>query len=105
MKIGRRLAIKVLNASKFALGASAPSSGAVTEPLDQAMLVELAHLVDEATARVRPLRLRPRPRAHRGVVLVVLRRLPRAGQEPGLRRRATAPRRRRPRSASPSRRC
>jgi valyl-tRNA synthetase len=48
MKIGRRLAIKVLNASKFALGFGS-SSGDVSEPLDQAMLVELAHLVDEAT--------------------------------------------------------
>ncbi|MFL6206409.1 MAG: valine--tRNA ligase [Acidimicrobiales bacterium] len=49
MKIGRRLAIKVLNASKFALGFGS-STGEVTEPLDQAMLAELAHLVDEATA-------------------------------------------------------
>ena len=48
MKIGRRLAIKVLNASKFALGFGS-STAPVTEPLDQAMLVELAHLVDEAT--------------------------------------------------------
>jgi valyl-tRNA synthetase len=49
MKVGRRLAIKVLNASKFALGLG-PSTGTVTEPLDRAMLTELAHLVDEATA-------------------------------------------------------
>ena len=49
MKIGRRLAIKLLNASKFALGVPARHVGAVTEPLDQAMLVELADLVDEAT--------------------------------------------------------
>ncbi|MET0902651.1 MAG: valine--tRNA ligase [Acidimicrobiales bacterium] len=48
MKIGRRLAIKVLNASKFALGFGS-STAPVTEPLDRAMLVELAHLVDEAT--------------------------------------------------------
>jgi valyl-tRNA synthetase len=50
MKIGRRLAIKLLNASKFALGLGEPSPGArVTEPLDQAMLHSLADLVDEAT--------------------------------------------------------
>jgi valyl-tRNA synthetase len=50
MKIGRRLAIKLLNASKFALGFGAGAAGgAVTAPLDRAMLVELADLVDEAT--------------------------------------------------------
>jgi valyl-tRNA synthetase len=49
MKIGRRLAIKVLNASKFALGTGAVE-GDVTEPLDQAMLTELGQLLDEATA-------------------------------------------------------
>jgi valyl-tRNA synthetase len=51
MKIGRRLAIKLLNASKFALGIGEPARDApVTEPLDQSMLVTLAALVDEATA-------------------------------------------------------
>ncbi len=50
MKIGRRLAIKVLNASKFALGAGDdPGEAPVTEPIDLAMLVELAGLVEEAT--------------------------------------------------------
>ncbi len=50
MKIGRRLAIKVLNASKFALGlGEAPADAPVTEPIDLAMLAELAGLVDEAT--------------------------------------------------------
>jgi valyl-tRNA synthetase len=50
MKIGRRLAIKVLNASKFALGAGdVPADAAVTEPIDLAMLAELAQLVDDAT--------------------------------------------------------
>ena len=56
MKIGRRLAIKLLNASKFALG-MAPAGGTlataldqpVTEALDRAMLAGLANLVDECT--------------------------------------------------------
>lgn len=56
MKIGRRLAIKVLNASKFVLsfgGADEPVSldpALVTVPLDQAMLAGLADVVDAATA-------------------------------------------------------
>jgi valyl-tRNA synthetase len=48
MKIGRRLAMKVLNATKFAL-ASGPATGEVTEPVDRGILAELARLVDEAT--------------------------------------------------------
>lgn len=51
MKIGRRLAIKILNASKFALSfGEAPAEAPVTEALDTAMLAELADLVDDATA-------------------------------------------------------
>jgi valyl-tRNA synthetase len=49
MKIGRRLAIKLLNASKFALGLGSGAGGAVTEALDLAMLAQLADVVDEAT--------------------------------------------------------
>src|SRR5690606_34967668 len=45
IKIGRRLAIKLLNASKFALGLSATVYGEVTDPLDRSMLVALADLV------------------------------------------------------------
>jgi valyl-tRNA synthetase len=49
MKIGRRLAIKLLNASKFAL-AGGPAEGEVIHPLDRGMLTELAALVTDATA-------------------------------------------------------
>jgi valyl-tRNA synthetase len=54
MKIGRRLAIKILNASKFALGrlgeGPAPGLEAVHEALDVALLARLAELVQAATA-------------------------------------------------------
>ncbi|WP_055568722.1 valine--tRNA ligase [Streptomyces atriruber] len=51
MKIGRRLAMKLLNVGKFvlSLGDAAPES-AVTQPLDRALLAALASTVDEATA-------------------------------------------------------
>ena len=57
MKVGRRLAIKVLNASRFALGRLADESGvidvpgpeAITFPLDKAMCARLAGVVSEAT--------------------------------------------------------
>ena len=53
MKVGRRLAIKILNASRFALGlghAAAPAGpDAIAAPLDLAMIAQLAGLVREST--------------------------------------------------------
>ena len=58
MKVGRRLAIKVLNASRFALGrltgadgtVAVPGAAAVTAPIDRAMLDRLTVVIAEATA-------------------------------------------------------
>jgi valyl-tRNA synthetase len=51
MKIGRRLAIKLLNASKFVLSFE-PADGIeeVTEAVDQSLLLNLAEVVKDATA-------------------------------------------------------
>ncbi|MFK3670808.1 valine--tRNA ligase [Leifsonia aquatica] len=53
IKIGRRLAIKLLNAAKFILGFEAPASldlGQVTSPLDVGMLQNLSDVIADATA-------------------------------------------------------
>jgi valyl-tRNA synthetase len=54
MKVGRRLAMKILNASRFALtrlaGGPFPGPEAVVAPIDRAMLEDLAAVVTEATA-------------------------------------------------------
>jgi len=51
MKIGRRLAIKILNGARFALGFtdSDVDVSAITEPLDRSMLAALAETVERAT--------------------------------------------------------
>jgi len=48
MKVGRRLAIKLLNATRFVLSMEA-EPGEISEPLDLAMLASLAEVVREAT--------------------------------------------------------
>ncbi|MBI3402326.1 MAG: valine--tRNA ligase [Acidobacteria bacterium] len=59
MRVGRRLAIKILNASKFALAPPKPAegtavpepakAGSIAAPVDRAMIRSLAALVTEAT--------------------------------------------------------
>jgi valyl-tRNA synthetase len=50
MKIGRRLAMKLLNASKFVLSQGFAPPHAVSEAIDKALLANLASVVDDATA-------------------------------------------------------
>jgi len=51
MKVGRRLAIKLLNASKFVLGSAEPR-GDISAPIDRGLLTMVGRLVREATADV-----------------------------------------------------
>jgi valyl-tRNA synthetase len=48
MKVGRRLAVKLLNASKFAL-ADLPPEGELSHPLDRALIARLAGVIVDAT--------------------------------------------------------
>jgi valyl-tRNA synthetase len=51
IKIGKRLAVKILNASKFTFGLGPVSADAeISEALDRSMLAQLAEVVDSATA-------------------------------------------------------
>jgi valyl-tRNA synthetase len=49
MKVGRRLAMKLLNASKFILGFGEAADATITEAVDLAMLAQLAEVVGVAT--------------------------------------------------------
>ncbi len=50
MRVGRRLAIKVLNVTRFVLGLpAAPAGACATEPVDRSQLAALAAVVTEAT--------------------------------------------------------
>ncbi len=82
MKVGRRLATKLLNASKFALGVTgeATTDGAITEPLDRSMLATLADLIEDVTTAFDDYDYARGARAHRTILLGFLRRLPRAGE-------------------------
>jgi valyl-tRNA synthetase len=50
MKVGRRLAVKLLNASKFTVADLPPQGDQLSHPLDRAMIARLAAVVAEATA-------------------------------------------------------
>lgn len=49
MKIGRRLATKILNASKFVLMQGSAPASAVSAPIDRALIAALADVVEQAT--------------------------------------------------------
>ena len=85
MKVGRRLAMKLLNAARFALMQAEPR-GAISEPLDRGMLTVLARLVDESTGHLEAYDYARVLERVEAFFWTLLRRLPRAGEVPPLRR-------------------
>ena len=100
MRVGRRLAVKLLNASKFALADLPPAGEALTHALDRALLGRLAGVVADATRSFEDYDYaRALAGAHRGVLLVVLRLLPGAREGTPLRSLAAHRRLGEPRAA------
>ena len=92
IKVGRRLAVKILNASKFVLSLDG-AAGPVTAAVDRSMLAALDDVVRSATAALASYDHTGGARGDRAVLLDVLRRLPGAGEEPRVRFRARGRRR------------
>ena len=99
MKVGRRLAVKLLNASKFALADLPPAGEELTHPLDRALIARLAAVVAEATESFEDYDYARALERTEELLLVVLRLLPRARQGPALRRRPRRQRVGQPRAA------
>ena len=85
MKVGRRLAIKLLNAAKFALMQAEPR-GPITEPLDRGMLTKLAALVARRPTELEAYDYARVLERTETLLLGLLRRLSRAGEVAPLRR-------------------
>ena len=95
MQVGRRLAIKLLNASKFVLGRDRRRSARSRDPIDRGMLTRLSALVADRDRELRRLRLHGGAARDRDVLLVVLRRPHRTRQAAAQPKTRRTPRRRR----------